>query len=406
MMMVTTVVFVGTLLLMNTQNTVTHEVNVGQAVSISTAGLVEGLSWFRRQSTQPVTSFAPVRDLAAVPVVNETDDPNIGIVREFEISESNGLWGRYELRIWGGRTTDNKKAVVRDVSIERNLIPTETSYGNGWAWYIKSVGLIFKKANPTTYATSSFYLSPSSMTNPPNLLYKINTDAVTVMSSATTSTEIRRMVIQPPAGGGALCSRRGDKVTVGSKGRIDGGNTKPGIVYPTNTGTPTVSSSGELFGTPTKYSVSPDTDYKDAVTDVFGGMTNTDLKTTADIYSENVSALPAQLPEFSLVYFKGNPTFTSTHPLRGTGILFVEGNLTIDSNSNSMYSGIIYVQGNFVQYAPSVMKGIVIVTGTTSISGIGDFAEVDYDKDIFNQVLAFMGQYRFSKPITFLSSAD
>jgi hypothetical protein len=135
-------------------------------------------------------------------------------------------------------------------------------------------------------------------------------------------------------------------------------------------------------------------------------MANSDLKTTADLYAESVTALPATLPEYSLVYFKGNPTFGPDHPLRGTGILFVEGNLTIDYDSNSFYSGIIYVQGNYVQRSPSMVKGLVIVTGTATVQGLGDFAELDYDPDMFSQILIFMGQYRFSKPITFVRTAD
>jgi hypothetical protein len=40
------------------------------------------------------------------------------------------------------------------------------------------------------------------------------------------------------------------------------------------------------------------------------------------------------------------------------------------------------------------------------MEGVGDFAELDYDPDILNQVLMFMGQYRFCKPITFVRTAD
>ena len=60
------------------------------------AGIVDAYAWLRRQQVQPVTTFAPRRDLAAVPPVNETDDPTLGLVREVELLPS--LWGRYEVR--------------------------------------------------------------------------------------------------------------------------------------------------------------------------------------------------------------------------------------------------------------------------------------------------------------------
>jgi hypothetical protein len=301
----------------------------------------------------------------------------------------------------------NTVPVVRDVSIERGLVPTDTTISNGWAWYIESTGIMFKKADPATYVTANFYRPgfPPYLPNRTTVQTPVGPRTyVTIITSAVTATEVRRMVIQPPAGGGALCAHRGDSVTIAAKGRVAGAK-KPGLVYPKNTGNPSTSQ-GELTGTPASYVVDPATDYRDGVSDVFGGMANSDLKTTADLYAESVTALPATLPEYSLVYFKGNPTFGPDHPLRGTGILFVEGNLTIDYDSNSFYSGIIYVQGNYVQRSPSLVKGLVIVTGTATVQGLGDFAELDYDPDMFSQILIFMGQYRFSKPITFVRTAD
>ena len=50
----------------------------GQARAMADAGIVDAYAWLRRQQVQPVTTFAPRRDLAAVPPVNETDDPTPG----------------------------------------------------------------------------------------------------------------------------------------------------------------------------------------------------------------------------------------------------------------------------------------------------------------------------------------
>ena len=134
MVMVMGMIAMGSLLLQDTQNVVTDEVRVGQGVSISTAGLVEGLSWFRHQTIQPVTVFQPKHDLWASPPVNETDDPAIGIVREFEISRAYGLWGRYEVRTTNVDSTGTASPVVRDISVERNLVTGDPAIANGSAW--------------------------------------------------------------------------------------------------------------------------------------------------------------------------------------------------------------------------------------------------------------------------------
>ena len=54
----------------------------GQAINAAQAGLVESLSWFRRQPSQPVSTFVPVLDSSQSPPVNDTDDPSVGLVRD------------------------------------------------------------------------------------------------------------------------------------------------------------------------------------------------------------------------------------------------------------------------------------------------------------------------------------
>ena len=68
----------------------------GQAHQVAEAGLVDAYAWFRRQQVQPVATFAPRRNLAASPPVNETDDATQGLLRTFEISP--GLWARYRVQ--------------------------------------------------------------------------------------------------------------------------------------------------------------------------------------------------------------------------------------------------------------------------------------------------------------------
>ena len=56
-----------------------------QAAQFARSGLTEAMSWFRRQTGQPVTKFEPLRDDNATPPILDTDDPEIGLVRQFRI---------------------------------------------------------------------------------------------------------------------------------------------------------------------------------------------------------------------------------------------------------------------------------------------------------------------------------
>ncbi len=89
-------IIVGLTLLTTTRDTIVQELNLkGQATSASEAGITDALSWFRRQSTHPVAIFEPVHDPDKR--IIDTEDAAIGIVREFEISNQTGHYGRYEV---------------------------------------------------------------------------------------------------------------------------------------------------------------------------------------------------------------------------------------------------------------------------------------------------------------------
>src|SRR5262245_15446600 len=105
MVVVTGILFVGMdSLKASSQATETRFRAQGQALDLARAGVVDSYAWFRRQTAQPVVTFAPRLDLTAVPPVNETDDPGLGLVREFEISS--GVFGRYEVRRFVDRDGD------------------------------------------------------------------------------------------------------------------------------------------------------------------------------------------------------------------------------------------------------------------------------------------------------------
>ena len=134
----------------------------GQAVNTAKAGLIDALSWFRRQTAQPVETYAPLRDLGAVPPINETNDPYIGLVREYEITsedtaKADQIFARYEVRI--GRTFqdlggDDHCVGVQDIT---RIKDPENQLASGRFWYIEAKGIIFQRLDPDNYLTEDFY---------------------------------------------------------------------------------------------------------------------------------------------------------------------------------------------------------------------------------------------------------
>jgi len=358
----------------------------GQARAVAEAGLTDSLAWFRRQTVQPVTTFAPQKNLAAVPPLNETDDPAIGIVREYEINMPS-LWGRYEVRKpvaaevftdgnangrydFGEAFTDSNGNGKRDPA--RNLQDVTSQRGvagTGGVWRIESRGMIFRRADPT-----------KPLGDPANPL----------LSSVTVASEIRRLVIVPPATA-AVCARTGSSVVIGTRSSIAGG-TKTGLAYKSSSGTPTIAA-GTVTGTPATGTLAT---WNDTIDSIFGTPLST-LKGMADASWATAASFPAKIGDYTLHIVPGPITFDVTRPLRGTGVVVVNGNCTLGANSNSFFNGVLCVQGNLTVRGPAYLRGTVIVTGSVDVAGSGgDFSEIVYDGAMISQVLTVLGQYRFA----------
>lgn len=329
----------------------------GQALNAAHAGLTDALAWFRRQQIQPVTAFAPQRDLSADPPVNETDDSSIGLMRDFVISVPGRVRGRFEVRV----------AEVEDVSVRRG------KEGAGTIWLVQSEGIVYNQRD----GTKAYDEYPN-----------------TVIARESMRTEIQRLTLVLPANA-AINATRADRVSSQSKTRIMG-NKNIGIAYPPLTGSASIS--GTLTGNPTRSTVDP---FNYSIDSVFG-VSQQELINMADLVVNSVNDLPADLPEMYLICIRGNATFTPTRPLRGSGILVVFGNLTIDPYTVSSYNGLIYVTGTYTQNAPSQVSGSIVAGNTIAIRGTSDFSEVVYDSSILTQVQRQMGQYRFNRNPNFL----
>lgn len=358
-----------------------------QARSLAEAGLVDAYAWFRRQTVQPVAVFLPQLDLKADPVINETDDPEIGLVREFEISP--GLWGRYVVErgtaaepftdeddngAWStdeyfqdlngdGRWTASEG--TRDVTAERGLP------GTGAVWLVEATGTVFRR---------------------PRADLALGEGVNSRLAVARVATEMRRLTIAPPAEA-VICAERLDRVKIGNRGRLRGDVT--GVTAAENTGSISVYSGGEVLTSRTSAKLP---DYFTTVRNLFG-VDLTQLKSMADISTaQGVDGLPQVIPDYNLVVVEGDVTFTADHPLRGTGVLVVNGNLTISDGSNSFFNGVIHVAGNLRLRAPAYLRGTIIARGSVDLAGTGgDYVEVEHDDGIISRLLTVMGQYRLSK---------
>jgi hypothetical protein len=336
-----------------------------QAVDVARAGIVDVHAWFRRQAGQPVKTFAPIRDLTTFPPINDTDEPAIGLVREFEFTPN--LVGRYEIRKFAdldGNGRADPGEGVADVSSQRSLP------GQGTVWQLEAWGIVYERLD-----------EDKAWNEAPNRR----------VAGALMSTEIRRITLSPP-GKAALCCARGDDVTVGSKAVVNGAE-EAGIVFPPDTGTPSIA--GTVEGAiPT--SAIPG--YDGSPMSVFG-VSLQDLKAMATVRLSAGHSMPVPVPELSLVYAEGLRQVNSTGPLRGTGVLVVNGDLEIQAGSNSYFKGLIYVTGSLKLKAPALVHGTIIVEGSITMSGTGDTAEVIYDEEVLQELRLEMGGYRITRPL-------
>jgi hypothetical protein len=339
----------------------------GQAINAAEAGLADGLSWFRRQTVQPVRNFVPIVNASTNPPTNDSEDPSIGIVRTYQISAPGRLMGRYEVRIG-----DPTKGIgVLDITQQKG----KTSSSPGTVWQLESVGYVWVQ-NDNTKA--------------------YNVDPNVIISTQTARTEIQKLGVNLPDGGAALFSAQCGPVNVTSRTKVQGGQ---GIGVSCRNGSGLITNNGVVTGaTPIKQnSVAP---YD--VQAVFS-VTTQELLGLADVNVTSVNQLPANLPSMSLIVVRGNANFTAARPLVGSGIMVVFGNLNVAMNSNASFSGVIYVTGTVNIGEPSLISGALICANNAAsgnsvvLNSSSDVVEVDYDPSMITQINQQMGQYRYSR---------
>jgi len=364
--------------------------SIAEAENVARAGLQDAISWFKRQSRQPVCSGAPPsyqpwEDGAFDPkyststYLSDTKDESIGLVKEDQLTGS--LWYRYEVK----RQTNPAIApydphAVHDITAER--LHSGEQKGDGLVWYIESTGYVFRRKD-----------LDKKFNEPPNEL----------LGKSIVSTEIRRLNLNLPAcacitydmGSGSIYN-----VVINENGIIDG-QKQYGIGYSIG------SNSAKLNG------VSPKTGKIATPNQYLGGLSNptvlfilgvssTELKNMADYSVTSVNALPAKLKDMSLVYIDGNADFNSSHQLSGSGIVFVNGNMTVAANSNCLYRGLVYVAGTATINEPATISGCLVAYKGLTLSRANalDIASIEYDLASITNIRQQVCLYRENKSVS------
>jgi hypothetical protein len=384
---------VGSQLLRTSRQKVQLQANSGaQAINIARAGLTDAVAWFRRQSSQPVRNNGiPYPDAAFYPrqITDDTMNEGIGLVKEYDLGESNSLYARYEvIRQSTNNVTsppDHNDHAVHDITGER--VDGHVN-GEGLAWYIESVGYVYRRRDPA---------------KPYNMLPN------EVVGRARVATEVRRVMVNVPSAAATLWRRRDGTVNVSCQ--VNGGSQVGAYYYTLGASSPNNWAAGtRTVGTAASLT-SIDTGVWGAVpsTSKYFGVTDYELRLMADYSVASVAELPASYPSMALVYINnpaGTATFNAAKQLRGGGILVVNGNLTLESASNTYFSGIIYVTGNVVLNGPAYISGTLISKGTLTLNKGSDTSNIQYDGDIISNVQQDVGQYRENKSVYHVFSAS
>ena len=342
----------------------------GQAMQFSRAGLIEGLGWFRKSTTQPVAQFEPQLTPGTTPPVLETLDPEIGIVREFQITGQ--IWGRYEVWKRWDNDPDPARLAWRQQFQAEDISAQSGVAGSGVVWRLKSIGYVFRQVDPAF----PFDQAPNQ-----------------VLGSEILGTEIRRMTLAPP-GQAALCARTGSQTLIDRKVNIQGG-TGAGIYYKSGTGSVVLQNNPTIVGAP---GLSSSSNYDDSVQAIFG-VGEKALETLADDRITNAAVFPSPVARNALYHVEvPTMTFSSSLPLAGTACVYVKGDVDFSVGSNSYFTGMLFVDGDLTIREPCDLNGTIVCTGTVTVWGESDWININYDDEALNQLRKAIGQYRLAAP--------
>jgi hypothetical protein len=359
---------------------------VDLAQSIAESGLTDAASYLRRQPAQPVVAFTPQRDLANDPPVDDTLDPTVGLVREFEVHGN--LWGRYEVR------TDE-------------AVDVSAAYGEspGTVWDLGARGYLYERVD----ADKPFDKKPNRL-----------------LSTQTLRTEVRGITLRLPSLS-ALVLGDANALQLLGNGTIDGGM-QSGIAIAKRDddedddegkkdededddddekGRPSNPSFGSsVTGAPASLPLAA---AKLDVSSVFG-MREEQLRSVADLVVFSPKQLQGRVMQDEAVFVpNGLELGSREQALRGRMLLAVKGDFVATEGNDSDFRGVLYVSGNAQIEGPFRFEGTMIVAGRVKIGGSDEEVRIRARPDVVSQLQNSLSQYRAGRdqrPAGLSSSSD
>jgi hypothetical protein len=325
---------------------------VDLANTIAESGLTDATAYLRRQPVQPVVSFAPQLDLTADPPVNETSDPSLGLVREFEVHGN--LWGRYEVR--------NDDAI--DVSANYGEPP-------GTVWDVGARGYLYEVQD----GSKAFDQAPNR-----------------VISTQAVRTEVRGMSLNLPTTSAIVVDDPSQVQMLGNAG-VDGAG-GPAVAYkkPLIPILPILDTT--IVGLPTSV---PILGLDLSVPSIFG-MREDKLRSLADIVMFSPRQLQGRVINDQSVYIPGSLQLDPGGlSLRGRMLLAINGDFVASQGNNSDFSGVVYVKGDAVFEGPFTFSGTIIIGGQFKIGGSSDSVTIKADPTTVTALQSALSQYRISR---------
>ena len=344
---------------------------VDLAQSVAESGLTDAASYLRRQPTQPVAAFAPQRNLVSDPPVDDTLDPTVGLVREFEVNGS--LWGRYEVRI--------DEAI--DVSAAYGELP-------GTVWDLGARGYLYERVD----ADKPFDKKPNRL-----------------LSTQTLRTEVRGITLRLPSAS-ALVIGDPSALQVLGNATVEGLGSS-GVAHLSGKGNDdddddddekdekdekddeksngSANYGSSVTGSPASL---PLVAGKLDVASVFG-MREEQLRSVADLVVFSPKQFAGRVMQDQAVYVPDGLEISSDDfALRGRMLLAVKGDFIAAEGNDSDFRGVLYVSGNALIEGPFRFEGTMIVAGRVKIGGSDEEVRIRARPDVVSQLQNSLSQYR------------
>lgn len=333
----------------------------GLADTIAQSGVTDATEWFRRQNLQPVQVYEPKRDLDATPPLLETQEQELGLVREFQIQGE--LWGRYEVR----------KDEVMDVSELRG------ADGAGHVWDLASRGILYHRPDPDT---------------------PFDTQPNKVLAVTALRTELRGIGMTLPAAAAVILpSPAGLNLQPGHV--ISGGNAPAFAFDAASRATDSMPPQATLAtGTPLDTTVA---NLDLSPTKIFA-MRVDELALFADIAMEDATpdVFRTELRD-KILYSTKDLTLASGQSLSGRVLLIVDGDLDVQAGNQTKIEGIVIATGDVALNGPFQLDGTLLCGGQLEL-GTGQVG-LHYDAEAIAALRSALSHYRSAPPVPAIPSA-